>query len=506
MQLVVFHYHDRPGGVREVIWRGLPMLLERMPGVDRVVLVMGQMTDPGWVAALAVRLGPVAMRVEVRADFGYRSGGEQDMEVESVRVFRSILSEPGTVVWAHNLSVGRNIPLLMALPVWCAAAGARLWMHHHDWWWDGRWGRWEEWRAAGVADLAKALEWSVPAGENVSHFCVNRADVAWVRRQAGGAVRWVGNPLPELSMPDARSFREARSWLRDLTGGREVWVAPVRALRRKNLAEALYLAVGRGGDVAVVTSGGAGAGVEGPAWERLRNEAREKGWFFFPSVMDRTAPDGARFGGSIQALMAAADVVVMPSLQEGFGLPYLEAAALGKPLLAREVPGVAENLSGIGCALRGVYAGLPVAADRFDFAAEKRRCALAWDRVAAGLPEEVRGFSGEGAVGVGGWSDSRAEAVDFGALTLTAQLEVLSGKSDFSGEEMPRPGLVDWSESRKVDQWADRFFASDDGAADGGDARGEGAGGGGGGDAGQGLLEEVGKRFAFWKTHPLLWT
>ncbi|MDB6071461.1 MAG: hypothetical protein JWL81_2632, partial [Verrucomicrobiales bacterium] len=278
MQLVVFHYHDRPGGVREVIGRGLPMLLERMAGVDRVVLVMGEVSDPGWVADLAARLRPVEMRVEELADFGYSSGGEQRLAADSVRVLRSILSEQKTVVWAHNLSVGRNIPLLMALPDWCAAAGARLWMHHHDWWWDGRWDRMADWRAAGVGELEEALAMSVPTGENVSHFCVNLADVAWVRRQAGGSVRWVGNPLPDASMPDVLSVSEARRWLRDLTGGREVWLAPVRALRRKNLAEAIYLAAARGGEVAVVTSGGAGAGVEGPAWERLKEAALGKGW------------------------------------------------------------------------------------------------------------------------------------------------------------------------------------------------------------------------------------
>ncbi|MDB6068942.1 MAG: hypothetical protein JWL81_113, partial [Verrucomicrobiales bacterium] len=216
----------------------------------------------------------------------------------------------------------------------------------------------------------------------------------------------------------------------------------------------------------------------------------------FPSVMDGKAAGGARFGGSMKALMAAADVVVMPSLQEGFGLPYLEAAALGKPLLARAVPGVAENLSGIGCSLVGTYAGLPVPADRYDAGAERKRCGMAWTRVAAALPESLRGLAGEGAGFAGEGSAGHGRGVDFAALTLAGQLEVLSGNRFADGAACPEPNVADWEEAAKVDRWADRFFE----AGGGGDEAGE-----SGAEAGAGILEEVRRRFAYWREHPLLW-
>jgi len=176
----------------------------------------------------------------------------------------------------------------------------------------------------------------------------------------------------------------------------------------------------------------------------------------------------------------------MPSLQEGFGLPYLEAAALGKPLLARALPDVSANLSALGCQLSGTYAMLAVATNAFDRTAEQGRIATRRGHLPRSLPAEMAA-----AVAAGPGCLDKAD-VDFGGLTLEAQLEVLQSGSDPDPFSL-QPEVPFWPEHRRREGWADRFDMND---APGGPAV----------DSPQGaLLPEVLRRFRGWLEHPLLW-
>ena len=65
------------------------------------------------------------------------------------------------------------------------------------------------------------------------------------------------------------------------------------------------------------------------------------------SARDLTDRGQARYLGSrddVQELFAAADVLLFPSLNEGFGLVALEANACGLPVVATRVPGLTEAL------------------------------------------------------------------------------------------------------------------------------------------------------------------
>ena len=498
VRLVVFHYHDRPGGVRQVISRGLPQLVRRLQGVEEVVLLIGELGDPRWLRELEFSLCGTPLRVVVHRNLGYLSGGPPEISVDAQMLVLAELSGKDVLVWAHNLSVGRNLPLLLCLPKWCAAAGALLWLHHHDWWWDGRWTRWADWQASGIYGLEEALALSVPTGEHIRHWCVNRCDLPWLQIRAGTAARWVGNPLPESTLPDEREIRQATRWLRDITGGRRVWLAPVRALRRKNLAEAILLAQHQAEPTCIVTTGGPSSKAEVPAWEFLCRAAVAQGWPFVPSVLapgERISrgPSGKNLSSlpSLSALLTAAHAIVMPSLQEGFGLPYLEAAALGKPLLARALPEVSANLAALGCTLTTPYQSLPVPVGSFDAAGESIRLAARWDLVRPQLPPELR-MDRE----VMPWSEGR----DFGSLTLEAQLEVLQSRPDLPAP-VPQPQVPCWPAGSRGEGWADRFF-QDASIADFPliDKGGQGAR-----SAPTSLLPEVMRRFHYWQDHPLLW-
>ena len=484
MRLVVFHYHDRPGGVRQVITRGLPPLVERCGNVGEVVLLLGEQTDPAWARELAASLNGLPLRCVVHPDFGYLSGREQVLGRDAGKLLDRVLSGRAGLCWAHNLSVGRNIPLLRMLPDRCAAAGVRLWLHHHDWWWDGRWARWADWQAAGVDGLGQALGCSVPTGPHLRHWCVNGEDLNWLQQAAGGAAQWVGNPLPDPVLPDKNEIRQAAAWLREKAGGRRVWLAPVRALRRKNLAEALLLVQQQrslGEKVCLVTTGGPSSPAEVPAWHTFCQTAARHHWPLVPGVL--AASSGTRSGGPgprVAALIAVSDAIIMTSLQEGFGLPYLEAAFLNKPLLARALPGVQANLAALGCTLPGAYSFLPVERDPCPGAGGKALPPEApgqWLRL---LPAEL----------TAGWEETGGSPwVDFGQLPLTAQLDVMARGSRPAGA-LPQPGVPGWPHACRIDHWADRFFQTPDPPA---------------AASGSSLLPEVRRRFQYWLRHPLLW-
>jgi phosphatidylinositol alpha-1,6-mannosyltransferase len=79
-----------------------------------------------------------------------------------------------------------------------------------------------------------------------------------------------------------------------------------------------------------------GDGDARPALERLAAEC---------GVAERVVFTGARETGSLRAYYEAADVFVMPSRQEGFGIVYLEAMAVGKPVVAAACGGAPEVVS-----------------------------------------------------------------------------------------------------------------------------------------------------------------
>ena len=55
--------------------------------------------------------------------------------------------------------------------------------------------------------------------------------------------------------------------------------------------------------------------------------------------------------GRMPEVLAAADVVVQPSLEEGLGLAVLEAMSAGRPTVTTGIPGITEILTTPGIAL-----------------------------------------------------------------------------------------------------------------------------------------------------------
>ncbi|MBL9209669.1 MAG: glycosyltransferase, partial [Opitutaceae bacterium] len=198
-----------------------------------------------------------------------------------------------------------------------------------------------------------------------------------------------------------------------------VWLVPCRLLRRKNLAEALLLTRWLRPEAWLVTTGRVSSADEEAYAAALGDAARRQGWRLRLGVLGGGGPDRP----AVDALLAASEAVLLTSLQEGFGLPNLEAAAAGRPLIARTLPNIAPDLARFGFRFPQAYDDVWIDARLFDGRAERRRQAERWRAWRRGLPAPCRAQAGRPALLAG---RSLPAAVPFSRLTLTAQLEVLA--------------------------------------------------------------------------------
>jgi hypothetical protein len=146
---------------------------------------------------------------------------------------------------------------------------------------------------------------------------------------------------------------------------------------------------------------------------------------------------------SVPELLAASECVMLTSIQEGFGLPYVEAAAAGRPLIARALPNIAPDLERFGFQFPQSYGEVLVSSDLFDWKEETRRQHRLFGAWKKRLPRASRPLAAEPIM----LRLARTpEPVPFSRLTLTAQLEVLAQPAGESWERCAplNPFLVAW--------------------------------------------------------------
>ena len=447
MTLVILHYHLRPGGIRRVLELAAPYLVRGAPRpVTQVILATGQSADSSWHDRFARALPGVSVAVVVEPAFNYLSEQTAAPGVIATRIRRALtalLGDAGPeshVVWAHNLGVGRNLILSREVAAICSHRGLPLVSHHHDWWFENRWARWPAMRLQGFRTLASAAQAVFPRGDSVMHAAINQADAAVLSSHLGRRSTWLPNLAERGIAPAPARVRAAKQWLRSQLSQNDypVWILPCRMLRRKNVAEALLLTRWLRPEASLVVTGAASSAEEAPYFRAIERAAREHHWRLRLGIL---AGDEAR-KPTVAELLAASETALLTSVQEGFGLPYLEAAAAQRPLIARRLPNIAPDLAQFGFRFPQAYDDLLIAPELFDRAAEQDRQRKLFARWLATMPGSVRRRIAKPAL----LTADRSEPVAFSRLTLTAQLEVLAqptGESWAACEPL-NPFLTTW--------------------------------------------------------------
>ncbi len=352
LHLYVFHYHLLPGGVTTVVRDGARALLahrDLLPALERLVVVAG--------GAAAGARGAPAERCRLDAagydDAPATAAGQRQLADLLGRRFGD------GVWWVHNHHLAKNTCFTGAVLL-AAAAGQPMILQIHDFP--------ENARPANLARLRREVPASAyPAGDNVRYAVLNRRDHDALTGAGcpGDRIALLGNPVrPATSVPApaAATARAARARLAAASAAgaagpsagsgafdseRPLWLYPVRVRRRKNVLEAGLLARLAGANLVVTLP--ASSAAETPyarAVERLFADGAIPGLY---GVGERIDALGLRFDD----LLAAAHLIVSPSVEEGFGFQFVNALQWRRPLLARRLPVLDD--------LRGLLDGYPAA-------------------------------------------------------------------------------------------------------------------------------------------------
>ena len=226
-----------------------------------------------------------------------------------------------TVVHVHNHSLGKNASLPGAVHA-LAADGFALLLQIHDFA--------EDYRPRNYCHLADA--WNgyeisarlYPQAAHIHYAVINRRDYAVLC-----AGRCAGRPAapspecPRAARPNAGSRfcppRNVRSEFGVPTTERFL-LYPVRAIRRKNLGEALFWSVLGGPGVHVGVTLAPLNPAEQPYYRRWQQVAREM-------QLNGHFEMGGTRGLPLDENLASADLTLTTSVSEGFGMAFLESWA-----------------------------------------------------------------------------------------------------------------------------------------------------------------------------------
>jgi len=449
LKLVIVHYHFRPGGVRRVIELATPHLVAHWPErIRAVVLATGEAPSPAWLRAFRSSLHGTPVKVVVQPAFGYVS--ELALAGQSLRrrVLDGILQllreagRDGCLIWAHNLGLGRNLYLARELTFTCDCVGIPLMAHHHDWWFENRWHHFTAMREPGFRKLDAVASAVLSGSPRICHVAINHADATVLEKHFPGLAGWLPNPVEPTAQPPAARVEAARSWLRDQLGeNAPVWLLPCRLLRRKNIAEALLLTRWLRPEAWLVTTGGVSSAEEQAYADTLAAAAQTHGWRLRLGILNGDESQKP----SVPELLAASETALLTSLQEGFGLPFLEAAAARRPLVARELPNLAPDLAKFGFKFPQCYREVRVDPSLFDWLGERERQKRWFAEWKSLMPRAAAKLAGKPAMLAAG---ELSCPVPFSRLTLTAQLEVLAQPVEQSWERCAtlNPFLMTWRE------------------------------------------------------------
>ncbi len=322
MQIAILHYHFRPGGVTRVIELAWSALAEM--GIEPLVLSGEPQPPRGRIPERCVR---------VVSELRYGAAASENLASAVDQACQSHWGTPADLLHTHNHALGKNFSLPSAVAGW-AKDGRALVLQLHDFAENARPANYRGLSEAfgGAGGLSRML---YPYGGKVLPVCLTQGAAAKLGR-AGAVVL----PNPIVLPAGGDSLPEF--------AGTKLFVYPTRGIKRKNLGEfLLHAALANPGEHYLITSAPAdGRELAGyQRWQELAEALR------LPVTFDATR----KFGRPVYDFLFAADQCVTTSMEEGFGMAFLEPWIAAKGLMGRDLPPVTKDFREAGVELDALY-------------------------------------------------------------------------------------------------------------------------------------------------------
>jgi FMN phosphatase YigB (HAD superfamily)/glycosyltransferase involved in cell wall biosynthesis len=301
MRVAIVHYHLAPGGVTRVI-EAASQALDHS-SIRHVILTgeqlagLGYLKDPGDLTA-------EELTSALRSAATEALGGVPD-------------------IWHfHNHSLGKNC-LIADVIARLASENARLVLQIHD-----------------LAEAGRPKNYSLIAdSRNLYPFspCIR-----YVFLNARDRQIFTNSGLPEDHSCILENCVDKHGSVSQAASSTPVLFAPIRGIRRKNIGElALLSALAPAGTWFAVSRAPLNPDSL-PIHDQWQKFAKRHRLTIEYNVVERLAP-AANTGNDYESWVARATHFVTTSVAEGFGLPFLEAIAHGKPLIGRNLPHLTEE-------------------------------------------------------------------------------------------------------------------------------------------------------------------
>ncbi len=361
MNVAIFHHHLNRGGVTQVIANQLRSLNEVIgPDTLDVFLFYGG-RKAAWPKSLTDEIPNIRLHEVVVEGLDYAEECEATVDgrvlAESIENrFRDFgLETDNCILHVHNLSLGRNWAFIEAIHR-LQNAGYRMLLQIHDFAEDFRPDNYQRLKESADSTKVNLAQFLYPAAEHVVYGVINRRDASYLQTQGIPLSRINYLPNPVSAVKGLTPIREAKAKLElelGIDAGAPFLIYPVRGIRRKNIGEALLLTLLANSPVQIGLTLPPLNPVESTAyesWKELSHQLRLPVWFEAGNSSQLEFPD----------VLSAADQILTTSVAEGFGMVFLEAFAIGKPLIGRDIPQITADFVEAGISFDNLYESIRV--------------------------------------------------------------------------------------------------------------------------------------------------
>lgn len=325
MTVAIVHYHLGPGGVTQVIAAASRALSKSK---IRHVILAGCGSDD--------------LPVSIVPGLGYLTAPTEITSKELLDSLRdaakSALGAAPDVWHFHNHSLGKN-PLVPEVITCLAEANEQIVLQIHDLSEEGRPANYQ-----AIADHAKLY----PVSDRIHYAFLNSRDLQVFINAGLPAENASLLPNP-ITKP-----RGGQRALTDAQSPTAILFAPVRGIRRKNLGELALLSVIAPAGTRIAVSRAPTNPDALAIHNTWRHFARYQSLPIDFDVVDHLAPETGA-SSDFESWINHATHIITTSVSEGFGLPFLEATALGKPLLGRNLPHITADHASHGIHSGNLY-------------------------------------------------------------------------------------------------------------------------------------------------------